>query len=87
MCWALVERAEGSIPLPLLGLVIAWLVLIFGSFGYLAPRNLVVAISFVGASALVSGALYLIVDMDEPFKGPIQISSAPLQRVLAEISK
>ena len=85
--WTLVEQAEGSIPTPLLGMVIAWLVLVFGSFGYRAPCNLVVVISFVAASALISCALYLIVDMDEPFKGPIQISSAPLQRVMAEISK
>jgi hypothetical protein len=85
--WALVEQAEGSIPTPLLGMVIAWLVLVFGSFGYRAPRNLVVVTSFVAASALVSCALFLIVDMDEPFKGPIQISSAPLQRAMAEIIK
>jgi hypothetical protein len=85
--WALVEQAEGSIPTPLLGLVIAWLVLVFGSFGYRTPHNLVVVISFVAASALISCALYLIVDMDEPFTGPIQISAAPLQRAMAEITK
>ena len=85
--WTLVEQAEGSIPGPLLGIVTAWLILIFASFGYRAPRNLVVVISLVSASALVSCALYLIIDMDEPFNGPIQISSAPLQRTLAEVSK
>ncbi len=83
--WALVEQAEGSIPAPLLVMVVAWLVLIFGSFGYRAPRNAVVLTSFVLASALISGALYLIVDMDAPFGGPIQVSSAPLQRAMAEI--
>jgi hypothetical protein len=66
-------------------MVVAWLVLIFGSFGYRAPRNAVVLTSFVLASALISGALYLIVDMDAPFGGPIQVSSAPLQRAMAEI--
>jgi hypothetical protein len=29
----------------------------------------------------------LIVDMDAPFGGPIQVSSAPLQRVMAEIRR
>jgi hypothetical protein len=47
----------------------------------------VVLTRFVLASALISGALYLIVDMDAPFGGPIQVSSAPLQRVMAEIPK
>jgi hypothetical protein len=85
--WALVEQAEGSIPTPLLAMVVGWLVLIFGSFGYRAPRNVVVLTSFVLSSALISGALYLIVDMDAPFGGPIQVSSAPLQRVMAEIHR
>jgi hypothetical protein len=85
--WALVEQAEGSIPAPLLVMVVAWLVLIFGSFGYRAPRNAVVLTSFVLASALISGALYLIVDMDAPCGGPIQVSSAPLQRAMAEIRR
>jgi hypothetical protein len=85
--WALVEQAEGSIPTPLLGMVVAWLVLIFASFGYRAPHNAVVVTSFLLATALISGALYLIVDMDSPFDGPIQVSSAPLQRVLAEIRR
>jgi len=85
--WALVEQAEGSIPMPLLGMVVAWLMLIFASFGYRAPHNAVVLTSFVLSSALISGALYLIVDMDAPFGGPIQVSSAPLQRVLAEIRR
>jgi len=85
--WALVEQAEGSIPPLLLTMVIAWLVLVFGSFGFRAPQNVVVVTCFVLASGLISCALYLVVDMDEPFKGPIQISSAPLQRVMAEIRK
>jgi hypothetical protein len=85
--WALVEQAEGSLPTPLLLMVVGWLVLIFGSFGYRAPQNAVVLTSFVLASALISGALYLIVDMDAPFGGPIQVSSAPLQRVIAEMRR
>jgi hypothetical protein len=48
-------------------MVVGWLVLIFGSFGYRAPQNAVVLTSLVLASALISGALYLIVDMDAPF--------------------
>jgi hypothetical protein len=85
--WALLEQADGSIPTPLLGMVVAWLVLIFGSFGFRAPRNLVTAGCFVLASVLITGALYLIVDMDAPFDGPIQISAAPLQRVMAEMRR
>ncbi len=85
--WGLVEQAEGSLPRPLVLMLVAWLVLIFATFGFRAPRNAVVITSFVAASALIAGAIYLIVDMDMPFEGPIQVSSAPLQRVLAEMRR
>lgn len=83
--WALLQRAEGSIPGPMLAMVVAWLVLIFANLGYGAPRNSVVAASLVLAAALIAGTLYLILDLDAPFTGTIQVSSAPLQRVLAEM--
>ena len=45
------------------------------------------ALAFVLAAALISGTLYLILDLDAPFTGPIQVSSAPLERVLAEMRR
>jgi len=85
--WSLVEQAEGSLPRPLMLMVVAWLVLIFAVFGFRAPRNAVVVTGFVAAAALMGGAIYLIVDMDVPFEGPIQVSPAPLQRALTEMRR
>ncbi|CAH1675690.1 conserved membrane hypothetical protein [Hyphomicrobiales bacterium] len=85
--WSLVEQAEGSLPRPLMLMVVAWLVLIFAIFGFRAPRNAVVVTGFVAAAALIGGAIYLIVDMDVPFEGPIQVSAAPLQRALTEMRR
>jgi hypothetical protein len=83
--WAIVGHTEGTIPAPLIVMLAAWLVLIFASFGYRAPRNLVVVTMFVVASFLISTTLYLILDMDVPFSGPIQISYAPLRTALVEL--
>jgi Protein of unknown function (DUF4239) len=85
--WALIEQADGSIPLLLLVMVICWLVLIFGSFGYGAPRNATVILSLLLAAGMIAAALDLILDLDGPFTGSISISSAPLQRALAEIQR
>lgn len=85
--WSLVEQAEGSLPRPLMLMVVAWLVLIFAIFGFRAPRNAVVVTGFIAAAALIGGAIYLIVDMDVPFEGPIQVSAAPLQRALTEMRR
>jgi hypothetical protein len=75
------------VPAPLVALVVAWLILIFGGFGYRAPRNAVIVVSFVLAAALISATLFLIVDLDTPFSGPMRISLAPLERALAEMQR
>jgi hypothetical protein len=85
--WTLVEQSEGTIPAPMIVMLTAWLVLIFASFGYRAPRNAVTITSFVGSAALIAAAIYLIIDMDVPFSGPIQVSAKPLQRVVLEIQR
>lgn len=87
MRWTLVEQSEGTIPFPLIALVGAWLVLIFASFGYCAPRNAVVIASLFVSALLIAGAIYLILDMDGPFDGTIQVSPAPLDRVVAELER
>jgi hypothetical protein len=81
--WLLAEDSEGNIPSPLIVMVVAWLILIFASFGYRAPRNHIVVITFVVASALISTSMYLIMDMDVPFSGPMQVSPSPMHRALA----
>jgi hypothetical protein len=68
-------------------MLVAWLMLIFASFGFRAPRNAVVIGSFLVASALMAAAVYLIIDMDAPFGGPIQVSGAPLERAVAEMQR
>jgi hypothetical protein len=85
--WVIVEQSDGTIPMPLIGMMVAWLVLIFGSFGYRAPRNAIVVTSFVLSTALIAGTIYLILDMDVPFTGPIQVSPAPLQRAAIEMQQ
>jgi len=85
--WIIVGELEGTIPAPLVAMVVAWLVLIFASFGYRAPRNAVVVTSFLLSSLLLAAAIYLILDMDAPFSGPVEVSPAPLLRAIAEMQK
>lgn len=83
--WDIVEQSDGDIPVPMVIMVATWLMLIFGSFGYRAPRNVTVVSSLLVAAALMSGTIYLVLDMDIPFSGIIQVPDAPLQRVVAEL--
>ena len=81
--WLLSAQADSSIPRGLLILVIVWLAIIFLSFGLFAPMNKTVIVTMIIVSLLVSSALFLILELDRPFDGVIQISSAPLRNALS----
>jgi hypothetical protein len=83
--WVLIEESDGTIPTAFLIMLVAWLVLIFASYGYRAPRNGAVVTTLVVAAFLIAAAIYLILDMDVPFSGPIQVSPAPLLRAEEQI--
>lgn len=85
--WELIEESEGTIPAAFLIVLVAWLVPIFASLGFRAPKNAVVSSSLVVAALLVSTAIYLVLDMDRPFSGVIRVSPAPLQRADEQLRK
>ena len=85
--WVIVDRTQGRMPYPIIAMLLTWLVLIYVSFGYRAPRNTVVVASFVGSALLLSISLYLILDMSAPFSGAIQVSDRPMHRALAEMMR
>lgn len=84
--WGLIEQSEGSMPMPIIAMLTAWLTLIFASYGYRSPLNAVTVSMIVISAALISASLYLILDMNIPFSGPIRISDMPLHRALMEIN-
>ena len=62
-----------------------WLTIIFLNFGLFTSRNTtVMAVLFVCALVAAS-ALFLILELDQPFGGLIKISSAPLLNALAHL--
>lgn len=87
MRWLLFEEAGSSISTPLLIMVGAWLALIFTSFGLFAPSNNTVIVALMVASLCVSGSLFLILELDQPFAGVVQISSAPMRSALEHLGK
>jgi hypothetical protein len=83
--WVVVDQSGGTIPRSLIVMLIIWLMVIFASFGYQAPRNRVVTSAFIMAALLVSAALYLILDMDAPISGLAKTSNVPFERALAQL--
>ena len=87
MRWLLIAQGEGAIPTPFLVVLVFWLAIIFAGFGLLSAKNAtVVAILFVCALS-VSGAIFLIEEMDRPLEGLMKISSAPMRNALAHLGQ
>ena len=82
MRWLLFEQTESSISLPMLIVLIAWLAIIFVSVGLFAPPNATVIVALMLSALSVAGAIFLILELDMPFDGVIQISSAPMRNAL-----
>jgi len=78
----LLEQAGSSIPTPFLVVVVFWLAVIFTSFGLFAPYNATVIATLFVCALSVSGAIFLILELDSPFAGLMQISDLPLRNAL-----
>jgi hypothetical protein len=84
--WTLIEDAHNSISQPFLKTLTFWLIVIFLSFGLIAPRNALALVVMTLGALSIASAIYVIVDLDTPFTGPIVISSQPLRDALVDLS-
>ncbi len=85
--WLLIEQAQTSLPMVFLVIVVFWLTVLNVSFGLFAPWNATAATALVVCALSVSGAIFLILEMNRPFAGVIEVSSAPLQTALEVLSR
>jgi hypothetical protein len=82
----LIETDDAAIPVPLFGIVDAWLAVIFLGFGVFAPPNRVTVLALGTAGAAVSMAVFLVVEMNSPFSGFITIPRQMMEQVLDQIT-
>ena len=85
MRWLLFEQTESSISFAMLIVLISWLAIIFMSAVLFAPPNATVIVAVMLAALSVAGAIFLILELDMPFDGVIQISPAPMRNALIHL--
>jgi hypothetical protein len=85
--WLSLSGAQKSAPTPFLVVIVFWLTALFWSFGLFAPRNPTVLAVLMLASASVAASVLLILEMQTPFSGILQISPAPFEYVLQNLGK
>jgi hypothetical protein len=81
----LYARTNNSIPVPFLVVLSFWLTFIFASFSLFSRPGAIVVGSLLIFALSAAGAIYLILDLGQPFAGLMQISSAPLRNALTPL--
>lgn len=85
--WLMVEQQDNSVSMPVLIVLVSWLVVIFVSFGLIAPRNGTVLATLFASALSVSTAIFLILEMYSPLTGVIRLSSGPLRSAFAHLGQ
>jgi hypothetical protein len=79
-------ETDNSLPMPFLVVLVFWLTMIFASFGLFAkPSPNIVGLLLVFALS-AAGAIYLVLELGEPFGGLMQISKLPLRNALVPLN-
>jgi hypothetical protein len=78
----LFAQTGGSIPTPFLVILVFWLSAIFASFTLFTRTNLVVMASLLVCALSFAGAIFLILELNDPFAGLMGMSSTVLRGAL-----
>jgi hypothetical protein len=85
--WLLFSQKESSLPVPFLAILICWLTILFASFGLFASPNATAIAALLVCALSVAAAIFLILELDRPYGGIIELSSAPLRNALEQLGR
>jgi len=85
--WLAFLNTTASIPLPFVVVLSFWLTAIFGSLAIFAPRNSNVIVTLGLCALSVASAVFLIIEMDQPFGGFIRVPATLAQTALDQLGK
>jgi len=83
----LTEQARNAISWPFLVVLVFWLAMLFVGFGLFAKRNATIVAALLLGALSVSGAIFLILEMNRPYTGMMQISIEPIRFVLSRMGQ
>ena len=81
------QQAGGSMSWPFFIVLVFWLVILFAGFGLYARRNATATTALFLGAMTVAGAIFLILEMNRPYSGVMEISSAPIGDALPGIGQ
>jgi hypothetical protein len=85
--WKVIEGARPSFSPPFYWVLVIWLSILFGSFGLTAHPNTMVATVTVLCALSIAIAVFVILDMDEPYGGLFGVPSTSMRNALADMMR
>jgi hypothetical protein len=82
----LFEQSTMHMPAAFLAVLALWLFILFASFSLFSPLNPTAMGAIVVFALSVSGAIFLILELYEPFGGLMEIDSEPLRQALPPLA-
>jgi len=76
------NHVRSNLPAPIVLVVSFWLLTLFLAFGLLARLNAVVVIALVIGAVSIGGAMFLVLELNRPFGGIMQISDGSMREAL-----
>ena len=84
----IIFESSGSTWSPwIIGTLIGWLMLAFGSLGLTAPPSPIVVASLLLLAIALGSAAFLTKEFDDPFSGVIVVSSSPMESALFTLTE
>jgi hypothetical protein len=80
-------QSTTAISKPMLVVVVLWLVILFLAFSLIAPPNGTVNFALIASALCAAGAIFMILELAQPFGGLMRISSEPMLNVLRQLGK
>jgi hypothetical protein len=87
MRWLLTAQSSEGISTPMLVALIVWLAVIAGCAGVFAPRHRTMFVVALLCAISVSGTIFLLMELYDPFGGVMRMSNAPLQTAVDVLSQ
>jgi hypothetical protein len=85
--WLMYEQGTTAVSKPLLAIMIFWLTVTFAIWGLLAARNITIIATMLMSALSASGAIFLILEMYDPYEGLMRVSDAPLRAAIAHLGQ
>lgn len=81
------EQRGGSISWPLLTVLIFWVSVLFLGFGLFSRTHVTLIVVLIVGAMSVAGAIFLILELNQPYAGLIRLSDAPIRSAIESLER